>query len=827
MEKMKNITLEVSLKPFDCDEGQIESICRQILVSWRPLLAHAETASVMFWTADGSEILDYKGKLDEPFEWCYFISTANPPIGMDNATWGDFANRRYRREPGKMTYGKLKYILDTMKRVGEELFPHKKLRMVETFDIGPEFAISDFKYNRHKEILGGNGEGIRTMFVDSTSVLHGDSYPYAAYPCGIPEGTPFATFLGKQANAFLRDMGFEALWLSNGMGFSVDPWQTEGDIFRDGIFHGERLGEAKDDVIRFWKLLREAMPDIRVETRGTNMSLGIDYSTDGVPLYALYKGDLNFLPPCNSPWAALDGNYGLELMGHLSRNAVVPNDQDYLFRFYVHDPWFKNSPWYDRYEGRPMDIYPPMALSRIDEKGETRAANHMNLLSIDNSYGTMPEACVVEPIPHLIRAMREAPDAPAPFVWLYPAREYCEAHDNDRLRGMFGNDWLMCDAINHSFPLSGVISTDSFDKIDFGILTDSVLVSPIPYAGSAWEKRIFDYIDAGGKLMLAGALSFASEALKSRLGVRVTGNKRLSVTLPSSALLDHTLKGQYARELIQDPVAGHPCFDTENADGQNEDLLLSEEGVLLGKGKGNVYWMCGAETAEYRSGKAHLISHAESVRASGGSLLRHGAKYFGWDISLAVKDPESKTPLTLAPRIMIHRHDGGFYYSTVNRDTTVDIYLSTPYGAPLLMGYETVFENGKTCYRLPRAERLECRVFVEKTGDEVVSARETLPSFAASKSARRCIEVKWLKDATLRIFPERYALDRLFAIEYADEGWKLSRDSRQGKLDFRREGDSYIATHVTGRLVICFPDYENWQDHYKAVSRRDAEDFAK
>lgn len=102
----------------------------------------------------------------------------------------------------------------------------------------------------------------------------------------------------------------------------------------------------------FWRLFRKECPNLRVETRGTNLTVGIDFATDGVNYQALYSGSFDFLPPPNSPWAALDGDFGLEICGYLSRIARLP-EQDYLFRFYVHDPWWVNSPWLDRYEGQP------------------------------------------------------------------------------------------------------------------------------------------------------------------------------------------------------------------------------------------------------------------------------------------------------------------------------------------------------------------------------------------------------------------------------------------------------------------------------------------
>ena len=102
-------------------------------------------------------------------------------------------------------------------------------------------------------------------------------------------------------------------------------------------FYSERLGQVRRQVFRFWELFRNECPNYPVETRGTNFSLGIDYATDAVPLYDLYNAGLNLLPPPNSPWAALDGNFGLELMGHMTRIAELPEDS-FMFRYYIHDP---------------------------------------------------------------------------------------------------------------------------------------------------------------------------------------------------------------------------------------------------------------------------------------------------------------------------------------------------------------------------------------------------------------------------------------------------------------------------------------------------------
>ena len=159
----------------------------------------------------------------------------------------------------------------------------------------------------------------------------------------------------------------------------------------------------------FWRLFRQGCPDAPIETRGTNNSVGIDYASDGVPLYELYRAGLDFVAPPNSPWAAINDNFGLEIMGHMTRICMLPNEK-FPFRYYLHDPWWINSPWYDRYDGSPSDIYLPMAISRVDETGSVQAANKFNILSIDNSYGGLPDACVNEPLPHILKAEKDSPD---------------------------------------------------------------------------------------------------------------------------------------------------------------------------------------------------------------------------------------------------------------------------------------------------------------------------------------------------------------------------------------------------------------------------------
>ena len=502
----KSVTLEMSLKPFkQVDDASIRKICAQVFEQWRPLIKNREVISIMMWTSDGSEILDYTGDLDREFEWCYFLGTANLPLLEDMPAETSLHTRKqlYMDNPPKMTYRILQKIISTLKEEGKKQFPNARIRVGETFDIGPEFALSDFKYNRHKESCNGKGCD-KFGFVDATALLNGDDYPYAAYPDGLPDQTPMGTLLGAQTNIFLRDMGFDYIWLSNGMGFSYEPWNKTGKIFDGEKFYPEKLGETREKVFLFWKLFRDACPDYPIETRGTNFSVGMDYASDGVPLYDIYRGNFNITPPPNSPWAPLNDDVGIEVLGQLTRNCELPGE-DYMFRYYIHDIWWVNSPWYDRYEGNPYDIYIPMALCRINEEGKVHNPTLFNILSIDNSMGEMPDACVNEPLPHILKAEKDAPDEPSPLVLVYPMREYTTASDAAMLREMYFGDVFIKDAINNGLPLATVVSTDNFVKHDFDLYQKSILLVPAAFDNDDAWKHLQEYAQAGGKVIVYGS----------------------------------------------------------------------------------------------------------------------------------------------------------------------------------------------------------------------------------------------------------------------------------------------------------------------------------
>ncbi|MBO5060765.1 MAG: hypothetical protein J6C82_07620 [Clostridia bacterium] len=814
---MKNITMEMSLKPFKkTDDAYIKKVCRDAFFQWKPLLKNAETASVMLWAADGSEILDYRGNDGDSFEWAYFVGEPNyeytewykdhDPEGISLHTEGYY----YTNDVPVMTYGILKKIVACLKEEGRNIL-NKEITVGATFDVGPEFAKSDFKYNRHREICTGNAMGPNTM-VCCYEKLNGDDVCYAGFPNGIPQDTPFGTFFGRQTQIFLSDMDMDFIWFSNGLGFGRETWDVTGDIFDGDKFHAENLQLVKDSVMEFWHLFRKECPDYQIRVRGTNMTVGIDLASDGVPLKTIYESVENLLPPPNSPWAALDGDFGLELTGYMSRMAELPGDE-YLFRYYVHDPWWNNSPWYDRYGGQPHDIYLPMSIGRIDENGKMCMPTHMHLLSIDNSWGDLPDACANEPIPHLIKAIKDAPDAPSPVVWVYPFREYCDADNNRMINKMYHLDWFIRGCINNGAPISSIISTDNFLKTDKSLFDGSVLVTAVPQAGSKFERKITADIENGLKVIFFGDVSDASEEFLKLCGIEKASGK--------SGELDVTLDGKHAGVIKHDEFINAGKIDTVAASG--EAFAMAGDRAIGVKNKSCI-WLRGTASIDrikYSDQGRLPVPHNDAEYFIGERLMLNALSKFGLEISYD-KPLGEKSPV-----MMISRSDNAWIYSVYTPSTTVKTTLKHPLGAPVLLGYQTKLENGRATYNFPKAEHKECRIFIEQQ-DGVVGAEELTP---VCYTLRRQIKVTGLKNATVRFFPEEYCKNDATAVL----NW-IGYYIRSEKFDFEiitDEFGTYLeARNVTGNMAFQMPDVKHngvidQQQRTRGAANREGKKFRR
>ncbi|MFA6083811.1 hypothetical protein [Mucilaginibacter sp.] len=806
-----NITLETTLKPFKKnDKAYIKSVAKEMFTKWYSLLRHTDTVSVMLWTSDGSEILDYKGKPNQQLEWAKYMGNPNTAHAVGSGPKELSLHERaylYIENPPNFTYGDLKFIVKTLKEVGVQV-TGKIVRIGTTFDPGPEFAKSDFKYKKHPEILAGSAMGGKS-FVSCYAVLNADHESYAGFPKGIPANTPFGTFFGRQSQHFLKDIGFDYLWFSNGLGFGIEGWSSTGATFDGKEFKPERLPDVKAKILNFWKLFRAESPDFQIQTRGTNLSTGTDLARDGVDLRDIYKGGFNILPPCNSPWAALDGDFGMELVGYMSRISELP-DNRYVFRYYVQDPWWVNSPWFDRYGGEPHDIYMPMAVSRIDSMGRVSLPTHLNFLTIDNSYGNIPKEVPDEVIPHVLKARYDAPTAPGPLVWVYPFDEY---HDwalkqKNRLPEVYFGDWFIRQAINNGFPLNTVISTTSFSHLinnKPGYFSQSILVTVVPSAGSLLEEQLISFVKNGGKLMIYGPADHAGEKFLKLLNLQnvmpIDGEFQIQ-----SNLISDKLEQPYPVKILHQLVFSGGGISTIIKDRketsthalvsykQNENTRDVVWSVASPEWKGGkVIYIRGTNSSSFTGGKL-LTPDAPAIWATGPIYLRYAMQELGYNYVIEKQDPTITNPV-----LTIARSNNAYYFSGYVPGTTVKQLFKFPQGAPLLTGFETRIENGYSTYNLPTAWHKECRVFLEQN-QGIVSVKEI---YSEDKDISRRIEIKGLKNAVLRVFPDEHIKpDMLRAYLNSANPWKT------GQLAFEvgdaRYGNNYVIKNVTGTVSLAW-----------------------
>jgi hypothetical protein len=808
---LRNLTLELSLKPFkDKTESGIQKVCSTIFDQWAPLIRHSDMVSIMLWASDGSEILEYKGDLKQKFEWCYWLGVANnqqkPNTDSKRCTIHN-SPEKYIKNPPEFDYEWLMTMIKILKETGKKL-TGKKIRVGATFDSGPEFAISEFKYKKHPEICQGGTMG-KKSFVTCNTRLHADNEKYAGFQNGIPEGTEFGVFLGRQCKHFLQDMGYDYIWFSNGFGFGLEAWGYKGSLFDGGKFMPEKASATSKEILDFWRYFKEECPDFPIETRGSNMSAGIEIATDACPVKEIYD---NFkpAPPINSPWAPLNGDFGLEMTGWMSHIAEIPED-DFAFRFYTHDPWFLNSPWLDRYERQPHDIYMPLSVSRIKEDGTVQTASGINFLTIDDSYGNMPEQVPNEVTPHILEALNHCPDAPGPLVFIYPFDEYNEFLKTapEKISGIFADEWFIRGAFNHGFPLNTVISTGNLKKNladNPDSLKDSVLSVPV----SALEGVILDivikFVNNGGKILIYGSLSKANPKLLKILGIKnqngLSGELKLNLNINTQ--IKYPEKINHSNLLSDGPL-------TETTKGDNVKIIASasnkegKERILatsINKGKGKIVWVRTCNSC--KDGEpGHIPPHySPEAYFHPENLMRMSLKEFGIEIDFKPKKLSQATPV-----MTISRHKNAFYFSGCNPNTNMNEEFKLPYGAPVFTGTDTEIIDGKTSYSLPRSWRHECRIFIKQAERSELTVKEL---HAAHPTAHKRLFLKGLKDAEIIFFPETGYKDNTFIINDENALNYISYPINQGDINITSEqtnssNDTYLKySNITGNILISW-----------------------
>ena len=809
------VGLEISLKPFtSMDEGTIEKAATELFDQWKELLLKASGCAVMFWVADGSEILEYNRDMSVPLEWARYFGLANPPLtapSWDPNRSGLHTNPRYFTDnPVTITYGDLKHIITVIKRTGKRLTGFD-IQAGATFDPGPEFAISPFKFKLHKEISEKHMEGsnISAGWVHCTSTLHADEKSYAAYPKGIPEGLPFGTFLGAQYKCFADDLGFDYVWFSNGFGFSRDSWSWKGECFDGTSFNPGAVEKVSGQILDFWNLFMESSKNARVETRGSNLSTGMDIAAHGSPLSGIYK-HLPFAPP-NSPWAALDAQFGLELAGYMSHIAAAP-DGNYLYRFYTHDPWWINSPWFDRYNRSPHDIYLPLSVAPLDENLKVIQPVGINFLTADDSFGHMPRRCPAEVTPFLLDAYSHFPDSAGPVTWVYPFDHYHKiGKDHTRASEVLFGDWFIKSGLDQGMPLNTVISDSNFPKNAEKLAGATVLVMPVPDSGSAEEKTLFRILSKKANVLLYGPVDHASKELLALLGLKVTNGAEGDFIIKTNLPADTILHGRESAKLRHNALVSGGLLNTIAA---GSEILVSAKKdsaeyayavFNTNAGGGKIIWVRGSFPAHGEGSRLPTDFNAEEF-FNPGMLLRSALAKFNINLKFTRYDVNDRPAM-----VLYSRNSNGYYITGFAPDTTCSMELGMPEGAPVMTGTDCIIKNNFAVYSLNRWWHNECRTFVTQKEEGKVS-NAVRPSVYPGIDRRMYLTGLINADVVFYCVPGTKTVYRNIPLS---RGLDDSDKFLETNVQVEDLGNNSVRIrNVSGSLMMAWGEFEPYKDVY-------------
>lgn len=767
MKTLKNITLEISLKPFY--EGNDESVrtkFAEIFKHWYPILKHADMVSVMYWVGDGTEIFEFNNDLGATFEWGKWLGFVHDryEVSEDRDPHHECLiayAREYRDNPPEFTYNDLKKNIAIMKETGTEILG-KPIRAGATMDPGPEFVHSEFKFEKHPEILWG-GQGGCGNNIDCTAKFNADDQAYAGFPNGIPEGTSFGTFFGRQAELFMNAVGFDYIWYSNSFGFGRCPYGfgAFGEFFDGKDYLPEGNQECRDEVLKFWQDFRNECPEKAIETRGTDFPVGLDWVNHATPFKELYEGDLNLVPPPNTPWPALTKNYGIALAGYMSRIAAFPGD--YPYRFYASDPWWCNSACRDMFEGSPHDIYMSLAIAKIDGDGSIHTPNRLSVLSIDTSWGEIPEEFPDELVPHLKKGFDHAADQASPFIWIYPFEEYNRMtfENTNRMNEVFAGDLIIQEAVNCGLPLNTVVTTDNYLKTceEGKLYGNRVLLTPVPDGGSELEKSLLVHIDAGGKLLLYGPAENAGDALLSRLGISLEKPLAGEFGISLSHEIDSFAAGANSAKMLHNANFGAGGI-RETQTGNVADSLFCAEAtqggekrlvaIVKSSGSGTLGWIRGSSSfnidLEKRAEAGRILptwNPKDCFKCE--NLYRYASSAMGYHVAFHRDEPNRTSA-----HLMTVRNRNAFYFSAFSNDDSVSAELRFPWGAPLFTGLNNQLKDGKTILPFWHFQHRECRLFIDGQEAGTLGVHRVSPKHFRYRNR---LVLDGLKNANLRYYP--------------------------------------------------------------------------
>lgn len=760
--RWRRTVLECSLKPFgDLAAAALEARWAAILRAWQRVLDRTDALGVLLWVADGGEILSWTGDLAQRLEWARSIGFANTTARSDLYYPGWYQNRAakpFRDDAPEWTYGDLAAAIAALRRAGAAAGV-RELTVGATFDPGPEFAASPFKYHEHPEILMPVPPGTfpaPMRFVTAQARLAADPRRFGGWPDGIPEGTALGAYLGRQMLSLAAAVGFDYLWLSNGFGYSAYAWTPTGELVDAAGWHPERAGEQRAATLEFWRSFRAVAPELPLEVRGTNFSLGLDLASDGVPHRDIAAtGRLAVAPP-NLPVLQAD-LLAQDVVCYLSRLARTPGPR-LIYRHYLNDPWFEQNPWYDIYAREPLEVYTAMSCGRLNAAGGIDPPTDLHVLSIDTERGQVLPEEVDEVAPHLFRALDERADAAGPVVWVYPYDDYHDLLEQrpELLPHLFFGDLFIERSVGAGLPLLTVCDAARFVELHrAGRLPDAIYLAPTPLGPWGYSAALLEHVAAGGRAMLYGALTEAPEALREALGIGLAapleGDFAVEHRLTEDTLdepadparpLRHrgdTCGGGLAEVALDEDDPG--LVATVSRDGHRRAYAVCRGGLIWLRGTVPLGLPESAPLFRLREDEPGAVQRPQE-------WLRALLGRFGWSLR------QHRAHAGIEPvRLFVKRCRGAFGLVGAKPDTTVAVHLRAPDGAPLFGEYDTEVVAGHSVEHFGKTIVNEVRAFVDSE-----RGRYKVKAMPFGPAHQRCYAITGLRGERLRFYPDPAAL---------------------------------------------------------------------
>ena len=177
--------------------------------------------------------------------------------------------------------------------------------------------------------------------------------------------------------------------------------------------------------------------------------------------------------------------------------------------------------------------------------------------------------------------------------------------------------------------------------------------------------------------------------------------------------------------------------------------------------------------------------------------MRYLLTEFGWKIACRMFERK-----TLPARSCISRHDNAFFFSVYAPDTTVEMHVNTPFGAPLLDEMETwINEKGDAVWHPGKCWHKGCRCFVKQSSASVISSKILLQAYPCySEVGRR--RYTGFRDAEVRIFLPESVRGKLEVVNLPAPMEWMVLETQPLELEWEEsaQGKCALVRHINGTL---------------------------